>query len=205
MVPSSSSSCHSRPATSSGCCQSGGLLDNSLHLSVRLVRFSSLWTEFLINCAVAWGFIPNFSCDPTLLGCDVGPEPCCHKTDNWGWRYLVLTLGALTFMMFVARFFFFHLFESPKFLLSRGRQPEAVAVVHGIAFKNNKKTWLTEEILSEIGGYPGVAGDRQLSNKDIVKRQFEKFSTERIKPLFANRKLGINTALLWFCEYSTST
>jgi len=108
-------------------------------------------------------------------------------------------------MMFVARFFFFHLFESPKFLLSRGRQPEAVAVVHGIAFKNNKKTWLTEEILSEIGGYPGVAGDRQLSNKDIVKRQFEKFSTERIKPLFANRKLGINTALLWFCEYSTST
>lgn len=34
--------------------------------------------------------------------------------------------------MFVARFFLFHLFESPKFLLSRGRQAEAVATVHGI-------------------------------------------------------------------------
>ena len=34
--------------------------------------------------------------------------------------------------MFVARFFFFHLFESPKYLLSRGRQAEAVATVHGI-------------------------------------------------------------------------
>lgn len=34
--------------------------------------------------------------------------------------------------MFVARFFFFHLFESPKYLLSKGRQAEAVATVHGI-------------------------------------------------------------------------
>ena len=34
--------------------------------------------------------------------------------------------------MFICRFFLFHLFESPKFLLSRGRQAEAVATVHGI-------------------------------------------------------------------------
>lgn len=61
-----------------------------------------------------------------------------------GWRYLILTLGAITFAMFVARFFFFHLYESPKFLLSRGRQAEAVATVYGIASYNNTTTWLTE-------------------------------------------------------------
>jgi hypothetical protein len=44
-------------------------------------------------------------------------------------------MGALTLGFFSARFFFFHLFESPKFLLSRGRQAEAVAVIHGIAYK----------------------------------------------------------------------
>ena len=49
-----------------------------------------------------------------------------------GWRYFNIVMGATTFFMFVCRFFLFHLFESPKFLLSRGRQSEAVAVVHGI-------------------------------------------------------------------------
>jgi hypothetical protein len=53
-----------------------------------------------------------------------------------GWRYLILTLGAITFFMFICRFFFFHLYESPKFLLSRGRQAEAVATVYGIAHYN---------------------------------------------------------------------
>ncbi len=51
---------------------------------------------------------------------------------NKGWRYLNIVTGAIIFLMFVCRFFLFHLFESPKFLLSRGRQSEAVATVHGI-------------------------------------------------------------------------
>jgi hypothetical protein len=65
-----------------------------------------------------------------------------------GWRYLILTLGAITFFMFICRFFFFHLYESPKFLLSRGRQAEAVATVYGIAHYNKTTTWLTEYVLS---------------------------------------------------------
>jgi hypothetical protein len=102
--------------------------------------------------------------------------------------------------MFVARFFFFHLFESPKLLLSRGRQAEAVAVVHGIAYKNRRQTWLSEEILNEIGGYTEDVGDQHLSNKEILGRQLEKFSAQRIKPLLAGKKLAINTVLVWYCE-----
>ena len=100
--------------------------------------------------------------------------------------------------MFICRFFFFHLFESPKFLLSRGRQSEAVAVVHGIAYHNNSKTWLTEQILNEIGGDPEVSTDAKLGTVEIMRRSLGKFSTQRVGPLFSSRKLGLTTALIWF-------
>jgi hypothetical protein len=119
-------------------------------------------------------------------------------SDNMGWRYLILTLGAFTFFMFICRFFFFHLYESPKFLLSRGRQAEAVATIHGIAHHNRTTTWITEEILNQIGGDPEVTTDHKLSTVEIVKRSLSKFSTQRISPLFKNRELAITTCLLWF-------
>lgn len=122
----------------------------------------------------------------------------CTKADNWGWRYLVLSLGALTFAMFLCRFCLFHLYESPKFLLSRGRQTEAVAVVHGIAAHNGQKTWLTEEILNRIGGDPEVVQDGKLSTMEIIKRGLGKFSTQRIGPLFHGWKLTVTTILIWF-------
>ena len=113
-----------------------------------------------------------------------------------GWRYFVYIIGCITFFMFICRFFFFHLFESPKFLLSRGRQAEAVAVVHGIAYFNKSKTWLTEDILNQIGGDPEVVSEK-LSTLEIIKRNLGKFSGDRIKPLFDGRKLAMTTVLLW--------
>ncbi|KAI9753571.1 MAG: hypothetical protein M4579_005089 [Chaenotheca gracillima] len=150
--------------------------------SGNLLTLLSVWWPVgqLIASLVAWGFIPNYA-------------------DDKGWRYFILTMGALTFMMFVCRFFLFHLYESPKFLLAHGRQSEAVACVHGIAYKNKKRTWLTEEILNEIGGDPEVVSHQKLSTKEIVGRQLNKFSTERIAPLFATRQLALSTSLIWFC------
>jgi MFS family permease len=155
----------------------------------------------LIGSFFAWGFIPNYSCDQDLPACpkaDPG-EACCTMASNMGWRYLNITMGAFTFFMFICRFFLFHLFESPKFLLSRGRQREAVTVVHAIAYQNGKKTWLDEEILNAIGGRPEEVTDMKLTTGEIIKRQLSKFSTQRIGPLFHSRKMAINTALLWFC------
>lgn len=113
--------------------------------------------------------------------------------DNMGWRYLTITLGAITFVMFLCRFFLFHLYESPKFLLSRGRQDDAVGVVHAIAKKNGAKTWLTTEILDEIGGHPDAVVDQSLSTMEIIGRQLAKFSGERIAPLFGTKKLAITS------------
>ena len=135
----------------------------------------------------------NYSCDDSLLACSISDPgvPCCQSSDNKGWRYLNFTLGAFTFSMFMARFFLFHLYESPKFLLSKGRQSEAVATVHGIAYKNKAKTWLTEDILNEIGGLTSAEDTSKLTTKDVILRQLDKFSTQRIAPLFGTRELGL--------------
>ena len=116
-----------------------------------------------------------------------------------GWRYLILTLGSITFLAFMARFFLFHLYESPKFLLAHGRQSEAVAAVQAIAYKNKAKTWLTEEVLNEIGGYPEENKKEALATMEIIKRSLSKFSLERVGPLFATKRMGVTTLLLWFC------
>lgn len=148
-----------------------------------LLTLLSVWWPVgqLVASLIAWAFLGgNYAIDD-------------------GWRYFVYTMGAMTFVMFLSRFALFHLYESPKFLLSRGRQAEAVAVVHGMAFKNKTTTWLTEEILNEIGGDPAVVADSTLTTKEIIRRKLSSFSSDRIGPLFAYKKLGWTTGLVWFC------
>lgn len=153
--------------------------------SSSLLTLLSVWWPIgqLCSSLFAWFFIANWPADQ-------------------GWRYFVFTIGIMTFIMFVVRCFVFHLFESPKYLLSQGRQAEAVAVVHGIAFKNNRKTWLTEEILDAVVGGAGVPDAprlrRNLSATNILKNKLSSFSGERLRPLFSNRKLGLATVLVWF-------
>ncbi|POR31849.1 Putative MFS-type transporter PB1E7.08c [Tolypocladium paradoxum] len=128
---------------------------------------------------------------------------------NWpveqGWRYFIVTIGIVTFAMFIVRFFIFHLFESPKFLVNKGRQAEAVAVVHGIAYRNNTKTWLTSDILDQVAAedvtqathvaqqFSSVAGSSVLVDK------LKGLSGETLRPLFRTKTLGLATGLIWFC------
>ena len=175
--------------------------------SGNLLTLLSIWWPVgaLVASMIAWGLIPTNACpfDDYTSSCSLkpglSPPDCCGRSNNMGWRYFTFTLGAITFFQWVMRFIVFQMFESPKFLLSKGRQAEAVAVVQGLAYKNKTKTWLTEEVLNEVGGYPdeGV-GDAKLAAGDVVKRSLSKFSTERIGPLFAHWRLGLTTVLLWF-------
>ncbi|KAI1173137.1 sugar transporter [Nemania sp. FL0916] len=121
-----------------------------------------------------------------------------------GWRYFVATIGLVTFVMFLVRFGLFHLFESPKYLLSQGRQAEAVAVVHGIAYRNGKKTWLTEDVLDAVVDTDDTddivrAAPVRASATSVLRQSLGEFSLGHIQPLFQTRKLGLTTALIWFC------
>ncbi|TQB74715.1 hypothetical protein MPDQ_004366 [Monascus purpureus] len=171
--------------------------------SANMLTMLSVWWPVgqLISSLLAWAYIPNFSCSADLPSCHKVADgvACCRKEDNMGWRYFTYTLGALTFLMWMCRFFIFHLYESPKFLLARGRQEEAVATVQGIAYTNKTQTWLTVEVLDEIGGYPEEGTSQSLSIKEIIERNLSKFSFQRIAPLFETKRLAITTILLWIC------
>ncbi|KAK0735642.1 major facilitator superfamily domain-containing protein [Apiosordaria backusii] len=159
--------------------------------SSSLLTLLSVWWPIgqLFSSIVAWFFIAHWPADE-------------------GWRYFVFTIGIITFAMFLTRFFIFDLFESPKYLLSQGRQAEAVAVVHGIAFRNGRKTWLTEDILDAVANdnhilsnpddsIPPPSRTTRLSTLTIIKSHLTAFSTTRLKPLFSHRKLTLTTILIW--------
>ena len=48
-------------------------------------------------------------------------------------------------------FFYFKLFESPKFLMGRGMNGAAVEAVHQVAKRNGKASTLTLDALQKIG------------------------------------------------------
>ncbi|KAL1587060.1 hypothetical protein WHR41_04021 [Cladosporium halotolerans] len=109
-----------------------------------------------ICCAIAYGFIPRYSCDPdftvtnpdgsfALQSCNITPpgEPCCSRSDNMGWRYLMFTLGAITLFIFFLRFVIFNFKESPKFLVYRGQDQKAIEVLQHVAKVNKRECGIT--------------------------------------------------------------
>ncbi|GLB44762.1 putative major facilitator superfamily protein [Lyophyllum shimeji] len=157
-----------------------------------LTLLSAWWAVGqLVASVVAWGFIGNYSCAAST------PVGHCLKADNMGWRYTCYTLGALTFIMFVMRFALFDLQESSKYLVAKGRDEEAIAVLRHIAARNGKTISLTLEQFS------AVEGGKQYVPKstfETIKGAFSSFSLSHVRPLFASRRLAVNssiTILLW--------
>lgn len=112
-----------------------------------LVTLLSLWQPIgvVFASAVAYGTAakPSWRCDDSLPSCVTIPDgqarnssTCCTVDSNMGWRYLFIILGVMTLVIFFLRYFIFHLYESPKFLLSHGREQEAIDVLHKIAYFN---------------------------------------------------------------------
>ncbi|KAI0027720.1 major facilitator superfamily domain-containing protein [Vararia minispora EC-137] len=158
-----------------------------------LLTLLSAWWALgqLFASLVAWPFIAHYSCPSgTVAG-------QCPRDENMGWRY---TFGAVTFAMFISRFFLFDLQESAKYLVANGRDEEAIRVLEHIARKNGKTITLTVEKLQAVGGKFGEQGPVSMSLGQTVRHSLRMFSLDHIKPLFASRKLAVNTALtilLW--------
>lgn len=107
----------------------------------------------VVASAIAYGTAAKWRCDVKLPSCKtVGAgEACCTVSSNMGWRYEVIVLGCMTLTVFFLRYFVFHFHESPKFLLSRGREAEAIEVLHKIAkFNRAPPPELTLEMFAAI-------------------------------------------------------
>jgi hypothetical protein len=119
------------------------------------VSLLSMWQPIgvVVGSAIAYGTAAKYRCDITLPACSVvgDGEACCSFSSNMGWMYEVIIIGAITFAVFFARYFVFRFYESPKFLLSRGREQEAIDVLHKIAkFNGAPPLELTVEAFYEV-------------------------------------------------------
>ncbi len=124
-----------------------------------------------------------------------------------GWRYLILTTGAITLGIFLLRFVLFRFQESPKFLLSKGKDGKAIEVLQYIARFNRRENHITledftrlsdEDSLDSFAGNQGPEGPG-LNPKKLKKTFGEKFLTEakRFKILFSSVTMTRLTLLIW--------
>jgi len=151
-----------------------------------LLTFMSIfWClgQLVVNL-LAWPLIANFSCT-------IGSTNCL-RSDNMGWRYLLFMLGGITLIMWFFRFFLFDLVESPRYLIGKGKDEEAVAIIHKIAAYNSTTSSLTVEHLTKIGS---LVNDKDLGRKGILSKT-SNFTTEHIKALFATNTMAYSTSLL---------
>jgi Major Facilitator Superfamily. len=117
-------------------------------------------------------------------------------------RYLMYTLGALALAFSFVRIFLFKIPESPRYLLSRNRDSEAVEAVNYIARYNKKPELLTLAMFQQIDHDLGVVvgsddGRQGLSPKEILMENLADFRLLNFKRLFATRKLAQHTSITW--------
>lgn len=139
----------------------------------------------LIATLIAWPLLGNLTCEQ---------DAACRKGDNMGWRYFVITMGGLTLLMFLIRFLCFTIFESPKYLMGKVNDEEAVRVVHEVARRNGKTSSLTVADLKacEPEGY--VHKTNVVA--DAVKRRLEDVKFERVRTLFSTKRLALSTGMI---------
>ncbi|SAM85651.1 related to PHO84-high-affinity inorganic phosphate transporter [Ustilago bromivora] len=84
----------------------------------------------LVCSGISYGLIPKYACDSAAS---------CTRSNNMGWRYTLYTLGCITWLVFVARFFMFTFRESPQYLLARGKDAKALKIIQQILITNKSK------------------------------------------------------------------
>ncbi|KAL5335171.1 major facilitator superfamily domain-containing protein [Aspergillus crustosus] len=126
-----------------------------------LVALMSMWQPIGVVAAsgLAYGTAARYRCDVDLPACTaVGDgEPCCTISSNMGWRYLVIIVGAMSLCIFCARFLIFPFHESPKFLVSKGREQDAIDIIHKIAkFNGSEAPTLTVDDFRRVDIAAGI-------------------------------------------------
>ncbi len=103
-------------------------------------------------------------------------------------------------LLWGVRFFIFKLYESPKYLMGRGRDAEAVEAVHRVAMYNGKESTLTLEDLRKADGEKENPDSESVvmdtSVRAVLRRNLSELSGDHVRPLFASAKLAWSTSLI---------
>lgn len=100
----------------------------------------------------------------------------------------MFTSGALVFVMSVLRITVVRLKETPKYLLGLGEDAQVVETLQFLAKKYNRPISLTLEKLEACGQVRGAHSKNRFSANEL---------SIHLKGLFATRKIGISTILIW--------
>ncbi|KAF8851682.1 MFS sugar transporter-like protein [Acephala macrosclerotiorum] len=175
----------------------------------------------MVCSGIAYGFIPKYSCASDLPSCHFSTlapgAPCCTKASNYGWRYLMFTLGAISLFVFFLRFVVFTFQESPKYLLSKGKDEQALKVLENVAKTNSRVSRVTMQRFAELGRGHGQdvrsssessaeagtsmirGGGNVVAPKEFMDAPMKsiKRELERVSVLFSTPTLARLTILVW--------
>jgi hypothetical protein len=105
-----------------------------------------------------------------------------------GWRYVFFTSGALVLVLSILRVTIVRLKETPKYQLAEGNDVGLIENLQSLAKRYNRPCSLTLEQLEACGKIQGTHGATRFS--------LDEFKIH-ISGLFATRKIGLSTSLIW--------
>jgi MFS family permease len=138
----------------------------------------------LIATLIAWPFLGKMSCQENVE---------CTKGDNVGWRYFVIVMGGISMIQFIILSLFFTVYESPKFLMGKGMDEQAVHVVHEVARRNGKSTTLS---LDDLKACEPTGGKQRTDVKAALQRKLSKLNLTHVRALFATKKTAWSTTAI---------
>lgn len=121
-----------------------------------------------------------------------------------GWRYLLFTLGAITTLVFFLRFFIFDFRETPKYLIYRGKDAQAIQTMQHVSKVNGKQCLLTIEQLEalnrssdeSVGSETSLRPTRPIPAKATWK-ETTGLDLSRYRLLFSSWRMTRLTVLTW--------
>jgi MFS family permease len=131
---------------------------------------------------IAWGFLV-----PEKWNCQ--DVETCTKDNNWGWRYVLFTGGAIVLTMSILRITVVRLKETPKYLLALGDDAQVVETLQSLAKQYNRPCSLTLERLEACGTVQSAHSSSRFSLHETM---------IHFRGLFCTKKIALSTALVWF-------
>lgn len=172
-----------------------------------LLTLLSLWWAVgqVVASLIAWAFLSRWGCEKPEGYPTSGNY--CSNSENQAWRYSYYTLGAMMLFFWVARMWVLPVYESPKFLLTIGKDNEAVEVINKVAKRNGSPVRLhiddlkraAEPYLTPEEKARGEVPETKFSVVELLKNSVSELSLSHVKPLFSTRRLAFSTSLIVFC------